>query len=144
MPEQNIFMITVKPAKVALFFEEKNVMEKPSTADRQKFIKPSQQQSPLQRQERPAHSQYIKWTDDMTNSAKTWVQQVLTLMGLPNAQFTVSVFGNNLKFHFKNPVTGNEAKERLLFSSFANLIMNTLRYRYKKPFRNLKVVLISG
>ena len=65
-------------------------------------------------------------------------------MGLPNMQFTVTVSGNLAKFQFASFVTGKESSDRMLFSSFAHLMMNSLRQKYKKSLHHMKVVLTSS
>ena len=77
----------------------------------------------------------------MVEMSENWIKTTLKLMGLPNIQFLIKVVGNNLRVQFKNPVLDNRIKEKILFRSFAYLIMSTMRNTFRQGFRNLKVVL---
>lgn len=83
------------------------------------------------------------WTDEMIQAAQTWVDKNLKIIGLPNITFTTSAQKYYLRFQFDNCVLENKEKEKKLFSAFAHLIMATLRNKFKKELRGLKVVLIS-
>jgi predicted RNA-binding protein Jag len=81
------------------------------------------------------------WTPEMVDIADLWVHGTLKAMDVGHATFTSHVAGNSLRYTFNKSITENEDKERLLFSSFANLILATLRSKFKREFRYLKVVL---
>ena len=142
-PERNIFGLTIKSAKIAFFFDEKKLLTDTSPAP----IKRLQQKEATVTKERRApeknFSKRSRWSDEMISTAIEWIKSVLQIIGLPNITFRTSTTQNGLTFHFKNSLTGNESKDRLLFSSFAYLILSTLRQKYKKAFKNLKVILIT-
>ena len=77
----------------------------------------------------------------MQKKAEEWVTKNLALLNLSNISFETRIGGNNLYITFDKPVIENEQKERILFSSFAHLIMATLGNSFKKKYSNLKVVL---
>jgi predicted RNA-binding protein Jag len=81
------------------------------------------------------------WTPEMVDIADLWVHGTLKAMNVGHATFTSHVAGNSLRYTFNKSITESEDKERLLFSSFANLILATLRSKFKREFRYLKVVL---
>ncbi len=81
------------------------------------------------------------WTPEMVDIADLWVHGTLKAMNVSHATFTSHVAGNSLRYTFNKSITESEDKERLLFSSFANLILATLRSKFKREFRYLKVVL---
>ncbi len=143
-PERNMFGLTVKSAKIALFFEEtikQEVYGRPT--DRRQ--RPARQE-PSRRPEitgPPQKRKYPEWTDELAQEAKEWLNNTLSRIGLPNIKYKSFHSGSIIKFVFYGSVTGTEGKDRLLFSSFACLILATLRNRHKKQLRNLKVILIT-
>lgn len=100
-----------------------------------------------QQQPRPAtHEQQEprqpRWSDEMVATATEWITQTLSLIDKSSITFTTAVSGNSITFQFSQSITGDQGKDRLLFSGFANVIMATLRTKYKKSFRFNKVILI--
>ncbi|MFC1842418.1 Jag N-terminal domain-containing protein [Candidatus Dependentiae bacterium] len=83
------------------------------------------------------------WTDPMVTASKKWVSDMLTKMDLSHIKFSVNSNSNNIKFHFEKPLMENKNREKELFRNFASLLMQTLRYKFKKQFRNLKAVFTS-
>lgn len=153
-PERNLFGLTVKSAKIALFFDEQKITTKfvkpveKVTLPPQKYEPQPQPVHPtaaIQRKDAPpvVPIQQSQWTEEMIQFTKDWIQNVFQIMGLPNIAFTTSTSVNGLTFRFKNSIMGNEFKDRLLFSSFAHLILTMLRQKYKRAFRNLKVILFT-
>lgn len=96
------------------------------------------QQRPL---EKPKQDKRPVWTDEMVNDVQQWMKQSLSLMAMPNINFSANVSRNHLRLKFDTSITGDEKKERMLYSSFANLIMASLRNKFKREFRNLRVVI---
>ena len=171
-PERNMFGLTVKSAKVAFFFDERKatvpVVTTPTPAPeykprapqpvRHEEHRPRQEQQRIQQpQARPIEAQKTKaprvpeqqqprpprWDDQMIETATTWLNDALKVMDKSDISFSSSTSGNNITFLFSQSITGNQNKDRLLFSGFANLIMATLRNKYKKSFRFNKVILIT-
>lgn len=100
-----------------------------------------QQQQP--RPQQPRQRSQAVWADDAVAAAQNWIQQTLQHLGLANITFTSNVDGNLLHVQFSSPIVENEGKERMLFSSFAHLIILTVRHVCKRQLGNLKVVLKS-
>jgi hypothetical protein len=142
---RNMFGLTVQSAKIGLFFDGKagaSTPYQPPKEQRQAALpREPQQQQPVATPQKPKR---IAWSSDMVDSAKEWIQQTLTIIGLPHIQFSVTVSGNLAKFSFPNYVTGKESSDRMLFSSFAHLMMTALRQKYKKSLHHVKIVLTSG
>jgi len=84
------------------------------------------------------------WTDQMVAEAKNWITGILKEMNMSHVNFSVKTSGNNLKFHFETPLIKNKEKQKSLFRNFAFLIMQSMRYKFKKQFRNLKAVFTSN
>lgn len=149
-PERNMFGLIRKSAKIALFFEEKQRHEQPSYSERPREPRRPQKQASFspqpERRSEPQRTEKKKrptWTPQLSKEASNWISQTLSLIGLPHVKFEAKPAGNLLKFSFDTSLTGTEAKDRMLFSSFACLIMTTLRQRHKRTLRNLKVVLTT-
>jgi len=84
------------------------------------------------------------WTDQMIAEAKNWITGMLKEMNMSHVSFSVKPSGNNLKFHFEAPLIKAKEKQKALFRNFAFLIMQSMRYKFKKQFRNLKAVFTSN
>ncbi|HLE76572.1 MAG TPA: hypothetical protein VI521_02235 [Candidatus Babeliales bacterium] len=169
-PEHNMFGLTVKSAKIAIFFEEKRKVESPSRQPerpqrpvRQEQPKhqeqPKYQEQPkrvqeqpqvarvqeapkVQSEEHPPKRNRPEWTESLVQEAKDWLDKTLHLIDASDATYAFSHSKSAIKIVFDKSVTGNEGKDRMLFSSFASLILSTLRHRHKKQLRNLKVILL--
>ena len=154
-PEHNLFGLTVKSAKIAIYFEERRKQEVYTRQlNRQRPIRQEQQRHPQESAPKPAQEKRKpssdaqpqrrprpEWTDQMAREAQEWLNRVLELMNASDKKYSASHSKSALKIVFKESVTGSEGKDRVLFSSFAGLILATLRYRYKRQLRNLKVIL---
>ncbi len=144
--QRNMFGLTTQSAKIGLFFDGKvGVTATPSQPPREKrHAAPQRGPRPSQPTTTSPKPKRVTWPTDMVDFAKGWIQQTLSIMELPNMQFSVTVSGNLAKFHFANYVTGKESSDRMLFSSIAHLMMTSLRQKYKKPLHYMKVVLTSN
>lgn len=83
------------------------------------------------------------WNEEMTAWVNNWIKQSLNFMGKPEITFTFESSRNHLRIDFAGSITGDERKERMLFSSFAHLIMSSLRNKFKGDLKHLKVILNS-
>ncbi len=170
-PEKNFFGLTVKSAKIAIMFEDKKISTQQYGYRKQQTKKPyrkryekeeSRVQQPREQKtdervvkplltkfEKPEYKPRLEksvpftWSDEMVNTATMWVKESLKHLGLPNVHFTATVMGRNLKIQFESPILENNSKERILFSSFAHLIAETLRNKYKSPLRGVGIILTS-
>lgn len=149
-PEKNMFGLTVKSAKIALFFDERRRQEfqqrqperpRPARQDapKHKVQEVTPKEAPKQaKRSRPG------WTDAMAADAKNWLNETLKAMQLERISYNSSISGSAIKFVFDSSPTGSEAKDRMLFSSFACLLLATLRNKHKRNMRNLKVILLTS
>jgi predicted RNA-binding protein Jag len=185
-PEKNFFGLTVKSAKVALFFEEAKEVQGPARrhargvsaqveANRARHIQKAEKQvlssiqehganAPKARSsassnssahsakpvkvEKPVAAQEASiivdvWTDAMITVVQNWLHTTFKIMNLSDVQFSTSASGRHLTVVFAKPVYENKRKQRLLFSSFAHLIMETLRAQFKADTRGARIVLKS-
>ena len=82
------------------------------------------------------------WNDEMINATQSWLKKTLSLMGMTSISFSQEISGKNLKFTFNAPLIEDIMHEKMLFRSFAHLIMASLRNQYKQEIKDLKVILI--
>jgi hypothetical protein len=83
------------------------------------------------------------WNEEMMSWVSSWVKQSLEYMGRSDITFSFESSRNHLRIDFTGSITGDEKKERMLFSSFAHLIMSSLRNKFKGDLKHLKVILNS-
>ena len=152
-PETNFFGFSKKAAKIAFFFEEKKE-ERPRHKPHHKRPQPKTENThtPKQREQRviqpqpkqpaqPAKKRAPLWSPDLVQAAQTWLKGTLQTMGLPNIGFKTEVNGNNLIVKFASKITDSDAKEHQLFSSFAHLILVTLRHKFKTSFARARIII---
>jgi len=151
LEEKNFLGMTKKPAKVAFFFEEKSIPVKKTLRQaqddrrtRRRQIAPAKRvEKKQEKKPRQITKKTVKkspWTDQMESSAKKWTQDMLHMMKFSHIKYSTTTFKNNIKFHFEAPLIKNKNEQKILFSSFALLLMQTLRNKFKKQFRNLNAV----
>lgn len=123
--------------------------EKPahvSAPAQQKQVKPvkiatEQQQAPVE--SKPEKKSEPFWTDAMTAEITNWMNGALQLLGKPNSSFTFDIKRYYLKISFDTPLFADKEKERTVFRSFAHVLMQVLRNKFKKNFRGFKIILMS-
>ncbi len=161
--QKNFLGITTKSAKIAIYYDDKNIVPKQDYAERrpyqtQQIKKPSRPvQQPQSRPQQQAHTPAPRtsvheqperasrdvWTEEMIKTAQQWLKDTLALMNLSHRSFTVEAKNYYLKFNFDGPLIEDIERERLLFRSLAHLVMQILRNRFKKGFRGFKIILNS-
>ena len=149
--EKNFLGMTTKQAKIGIFFteeetkpQESKLRKYPPSRESKKGDSPKKElrrQPKIVKTPRASHPRIEKWTNDMAASAEEWVKKNLIFMDLPNVQFNTTISNNHLTFYFDTPVISDSAKEKILFRSFAHLIMISLKNKFKTDFKHLKVVL---
>lgn len=81
------------------------------------------------------------WSNEMADIAQGWLESMLTILDKREHLVQAKIVGPHLKFEFKEPLFADKDKEKLLFSSWAHLILATVGNKYKKDLRGLKVIL---
>jgi predicted RNA-binding protein Jag len=161
--QKNFLGMTTKSAKIALFYTEKvekqngpkfsgNEQRHHAKKDVRQPVKKEQtprnetaQQRPLQKQEAPKKEQVQKeaWTPEMILFCEQWLKQTLANMNMADQTFSLDAKNYYLKINFDKSLLADTEKEKLLFRSFAHLIMQSLRNKFKKGFRGFKIILNS-
>jgi predicted RNA-binding protein Jag len=174
--QKNFLGMSVKPAKIAIFFGEKvaekaqhrtadyadkknSTQPKPrektqrpvTTSTHPAARRPIEQQAPQQprplrtpeEKKEPSLATRQQWTDEMVAAADQWLKETLALMKESDKKFNLEVKNYYLKINFDDTFFGNIERERILFRSFAYLLMQSLRNKFKKGLRGFKVILTS-
>jgi len=108
--------------------------ERPMHQDR-----PSHRNRDMRGRERPD----AVWSNEMADIAQDWLEHMLIVLDKRELLAQAKVVGSNLKFEFKSPIIEDKDKEKLLFASWAHLILASVGNKYKKDLHGLKVILLS-
>lgn len=163
-------LFSSKPAKIGLFFQETTTNQSmrhqkdraPQNAPKKYTANVQAQQSqPVRQQQQvrpPAAPQQPRpertprtelhsttpWSPELMQAAEEWVKDSLQLMSLSSVSFNLEADRYALKFTFSKPLLELNEKEKMLFRSWAYLIMQALRQKFKRPLKGLKVILTSN
>lgn len=127
---------------------------------RKQSVQPSQQQPRQQQQsvvpqapvqnrqkkevtERAAQpvSTKIIWSDELIDACNQWLTTTLAVMGKGDCMFTIEAKKYHLIITFSQAVLEDKEREKALFRSFAHVLMQSLRNRFKKGLRGYRIVL---
>ncbi len=159
-PQKNFIGMTTKPAKIGIFFTELQ----PKPEPRYKRAKPAIEPAPLKPkeprrvQQRPTKTREPVrepraevetkteergpvWTEEMIASVKDWLTQMLALMGLGKASFTLVPERFYLKIQFSSNLYDDKNRQKHLFATLSNLLLTMLKRHYKRPLKGYKIVL---
>lgn len=143
-PEQrNIFGFVKHPATVSILYEPKRTSEKP-------FVRNKGMQAyatgAIGRVVTPTRStskgEYAAWQPHFLMDISRWLKELLEFIG-PRYTFNLSEDRGLLKIEFSKPVIHELDYERMLFSSFAYLLMQFLKRKYRNKFRGLRLSINS-
>lgn len=84
------------------------------------------------------------WSNEMADIAQDWLENMLTMLDKREHLVQAKVVGPHLKFEFKAPLIADREKEKILFISWAHLILATVGNKYKKDLRGLKIILSNA
>lgn len=154
-PQKNFLGLTVRSAKIGLFFEEKTTKtgkaptkveprgskfesrkEKKSSAKERESCERSKEISVRKEKSKKGH-----WTQEMISASKEWLNKILATMGHSDLPYSVDVKGYYLNILFQSPVLEDKSREQVLFKSLSHLMMQMLRTKFKKGFVRFKIIL---
>lgn len=115
----------------------------PSVKTERQPISQKTTQEPRQPQEQEK-TPAAEWNSEMIDWVKSWIQETLKQAELSDITFTSESSKNLLRIDFSAPLVAQEKQERLLFSTFAHLILSSLRNTFKGDLKRLKIVLNSN
>lgn len=81
------------------------------------------------------------WSDEMTQGVRSWVQESLSIMGCAHVSFSITASRSLLTISFTHPIIEDSEKERLLFRSWAHLIVQHIKQEHKIHGKELKIIL---
>ena len=143
-PQKNFIGLTIKKAKIGLFFEAakpefiKPEKKRPIQKREKKVIPPKKAE---QREIKPTPQERVIWTPEMIKESQQWIKGILTIIKRPEVSFNTEVSHYQLRLTFNKPVEQDLEKSRLLFRSFSVLLMQTLRHKFKRPLRGFKIII---
>lgn len=82
------------------------------------------------------------WPQDLRNDVKIWLQNLIEKMGI-SVPFTMRPEHHLLKIEFERPIFEGYNEERMIFSSFAYILMQFLKRKHKKRFRGSRLAIVS-
>lgn len=126
--------------------QDKHTLNKPQEKSAGSFEKNldknKQQRNDFQSSKETAFSS--PWNEELTQSAKDWIKQSLQLVGANDQNFNAEIDRYALRITFLKQITQDGEHEKMLFRSWAYLIMQALRQKYKRPLKGLKIILMSN
>lgn len=97
----------------------------------------------IERAAQPVSSK-IMWDDELINACNSWLTGTLAVMGKSGSIFKVDAKKYHLIITFDQSVLEDKEREKALFRSFAHILMQSLRNRFKKGLRGYRIVLNTG
>jgi len=154
-PQKNFFGLTVRSAKIGLFFDEKVEKIEKATKPELRVAKqelrrekryPSKgsrdaREMPKDQEQRKEKTQRSRWNPDMIKASREWLDQTLETMGYRGIRYSMDPKGYYLNILFQKPILADKSKEQMLFKSLSHLMIQMLRTKFKKGFIGFKVVL---
>ncbi len=155
-PQRNFIGMTIRPAKIGIFFTEpikqaidtRRIKPKaPAPAQQPRVIErikeePRRETKPLE--ERPPKKLEDLgpiWSDEMVSSGKEWVTELLKYMGFGHISFTIEPVRFHLRINFQQGLIEDKEKQKHLFAVLSGLLLTMLKRQCKRPLRGYKVVL---
>ena len=90
---------------------------------------------------KPAKQFNPLWNDEMISYVNEWMAQTLGDMNMSQVRFAVEPSRFHLHITFSQPILPDKMQERKLFASFALLILESLKHRFKLGLHGHKIVL---
>lgn len=84
------------------------------------------------------------WTPEMNEAAANWLNNLLSQTGYSNVKFSINADKYYLKINFDAPICKDLMKERQLFAGISLLLMQTIKKKFKNPFKGYKVILMRN
>jgi len=161
-PQKNFIGMTVKSAKIGIFFTEpKQQASELKQRGKQKPLQGQAKEAPIKenvqkiprKEFKPLEEKPPKklqedlgpiWSDDMVISTKESLSEILKHMGLGHIGFAVDPQRFHLKITFSQALFGDKDKQKHLFAVFSGLLLTMLKRQCKRPLRGYKIVLTEG
>lgn len=92
----------------------------------------------------PEQPKQPKWTPQLIDGSKEWIQAILKTIDKDSSSFTIEQKQYFLTIRFANPVISDKRKEQLLFRNWSHLLLQALRHRFKRGLRGYKIIITSA
>lgn len=170
-PQKNFIGMTVKPAKIGIFFSEpvptksfdqtkvkrskptQSAKDEPSRQQAREPMRPQPQARVVKPKETlPPRTELTQaeldergpvWTEEMIASAKDWTSDILKMIDLGNVPLTVEADRFHLKIQLEGKLYEDKNREKHLFASLSHLVLTMLKRAYKRPLKGYKIVLLG-
>lgn len=169
-PKKNFFGITIKSAKIGIFFSDNKVHQEVKLREKPVIINKQQPKSSVQiteqeqleqknsnsnlekldKKETKKHisektSQSI-WTQQMMGTITNWLEQILSDINdkqEDKINFSITQDNFHLKIYFQNPIFLDKTKEKQLFSSLSTLMLQMLKKQYRRPLKGYRIIFVG-
>lgn len=111
-----------------------------AAAPKQRSVMQSERQ---EQQEQSVQTPKVLWNDELVRACQEWLGTTLAVMGKSSCTFGIEPKKYHLIITFNQPVLEDKERERALFRSFAHVLMQSLRNKFKKGLRGFRIVLNS-
>ncbi len=146
-PQKNFFGLTIRSAKIGLFFAEQvEKIEKTSKSPRKEkrqLPKTSKVdcEVPKEASERRQKKQKSRWTAEMVKLSREWLDLMFKTMGIRGVSYSIDSKGYYLNVLFKAPIFADKSKDQVFFKNISHLMMQMLRTKLKRGLVGYKIVL---
>lgn len=135
LPEKREFAPTQQPAQREQT-HQKRQQDRP--ANEQKELAPRDQQ---RKDQQPRQRRESQWTPAMIELASNWMNETLRTLELNDISFTIEPQNFYLRITFDKHLLPEQERERRLLAHCANLLIETLKRRFRVGLRGHKIVL---
>lgn len=150
-PERNFFGITIKNAKIAIIFDEKQSTQTKDpvakkTKSKKQSNKLSSNESRRPRTAQKASPSYQSeetpvWDDEMISFATKWLRDLLSSIDKKSIHFTSEINRDQLVIYFNNQIIEQEDRNKRCMRHLAQLLVQTMRNNLKKSLRGYKIIM---
>lgn len=79
-------------------------------------------------------------SEKIKTSLGAWIKDALVIMRIPETRFDLETEGQTIRIVFAKSLLSDDNQEKALFKSFSYLALTTLRTKFKKGLRGLKLI----
>jgi len=91
---------------------------------------------------RSGYQESALWTKEAIEDVRSWLKEITTIMKIA-IPFTAYADNHLLRIEFEKPACDVPSEERMLFSSFAYILMQFLKRKHKRKFKACRLAISS-
>jgi predicted RNA-binding protein Jag len=122
---------------------KKQPEEKPAPRDQKQTPKQPVAQKTADEDQKTSKKTEPFWSEQMITEITDWLKTALSLVTPHVPAFTLDPKRYYLKISFSKPLFEDAEKEKVVFRSFAYILMQVLRNKFKRNFRGFKIILTT-